>query len=83
MNTVNILLLKILAEKTYDKNIKEIQGALKSININICERDIYQRLRRMKSQHLIIAGWKGKIRVYAISDAGKFKLATFQEQLRA
>ncbi|MEG4322693.1 MULTISPECIES: hypothetical protein [unclassified Microcoleus] len=83
MTTVDMLLLKILAQKSYGKNIKEIQNELRLVNINLCKRGIYQRLEKLKSRQLVIGGWKIKTRLYAISEAGKFKLAIFQEQLRA
>ena len=83
MTTIDVLLLKILAQKSYDKNIKEIQEELRLININLCQRGIYQRLEKLKSRELTVRVWKKRTMVYTISEGGKFKLATFQEQLRA
>ena len=83
MSTIDVLLLKILAKKSCDKNIKEIQNELRLVNVSLCRKGIHQRLERLKSHQLIIGEWKRKARVYAISEAGKFKLAIFQEQLKA
>ncbi|MCC3575240.1 MAG: hypothetical protein JGK30_25945 [Microcoleus sp. PH2017_40_RAT_O_B] len=83
LTTVDILLLKILAQKAYGKSIKEIQAELRLVNINLCQRGIYQRVERLNSRKFTIRGWKKRTMIYAISEAGKFKLATFQEQLRA
>ena len=83
MTTIDVLLLKILAQKSYDKNIKEIQEELRLININLCQRGIYQRLEKLKSREITVRRWKKRTMVYTISEGGKFKLATFQEQLRA
>ncbi|MCC3460007.1 MAG: helix-turn-helix transcriptional regulator [Microcoleus sp. PH2017_27_LUM_O_A] len=83
MSTVDILLLKILNKKTCGKSIREIQNELRTVNINLCQRGIYQRLERMKERQLVARKWEKKTRLYAILDAGKFKLVIFQEQLRA
>ena len=83
MTTIDMLLLKILAKKSHSKTIKEIQNELRLINVNSCQRGIYQRLERLKSRQFVITEWKTKARLYTISDTGKFKLVVFQEQLKA
>lgn len=83
MTTIDILMLKILAEKNHEKSVKEIQEKLRDINVNLCQRGIYQRLKRLQSHRLINKECKKQIKLYKISEAGKFSLTMFQNQLSA
>ena len=68
MTTVDILLLKILATKTYAKSIKEIQEELNMVNINLGIKEVRQRLEKLNSRQLTITGWKKRTKLYAISE---------------